>query len=67
MIFKTGINAKQKKDNNFIEKVTKLYCESCDKKKEYNKAIQQLACLEIKGEKLIPVKLSKPLCSYKKR
>ena len=61
------INAKQKKDNDFIEKVTKLYTDFCEKKKEYEKAIQQLACLEIKEEKFIPVKLLKPLCSYKKR
>ena len=39
----------------------------CEKKKEYEKAIQQLACLEIKEEKFIPVQLLKPLCSYKKR
>ena len=62
------INVKQKKDNNFIEKVTKLYCEYCDnKKKEYEKAIRQLTCLKIEEEKLIPVKLLKPLYSYKKR
>ena len=60
-----AINAKQKKDNDFIEKVAKLNTDFCEKKKEYKKAIQQLACLEIKEEKLIPVKLLKPLCSYK--
>ena len=61
-----AINAKQKKDNDFIEKVAKLYTDFCEKKKEYDQAIQQLACLEIKEEKFIPVKLLKPLCSYKK-
>ena len=40
--------------------------EFCNKKKKYEKAIQQLAYLEIKEEEFIPVKLLKPLCSYKK-
>ena len=79
MFFKTGkcyldkhvlsmaINAKQKKDNDFIEKVAKLYTDFCEKKKEYEKATKQLAYLEIKDEKFIPVKMLKSLCSYKKR
>ena len=49
IIFKTGkcypdkdmltmvINAKHGKDNNFIEKVTKLYCEYCEKKRNTKK------------------------------
>ena len=52
VIFKTGkcyldkdvlsmvIHAKQKKDNDLIEKVTKLYTDFCEKKNEYDKAIQ---------------------------
>ena len=57
----------KKKDNDFIEKVAKFYMDFCEKKKDYENAIQQLACLEIKEEKFIPVKMLKPLCSYKKR
>ena len=60
------IIAKQKKENDFIEKVTKLYMKFCDKKKEYGKVFQQLVSLEIKEDKFVPVKLLKPLCSYKK-
>ena len=35
-----AIIAKQKKDNDFIAKVAKLYTDSCEKKNEYEKAIQ---------------------------
>ena len=61
-----AINAKQKKDDNFIENVTKLHCEYCEKKYIYEKAMQQLTPLKIEEEKLIPLKLLKPLCSSKK-
>ena len=79
IIFKTGkcmldkdvltmaINAKQKKDNNFIEKVTKLYCEYCEKKIEYEKSVQEITQLKIEDAKLIPLKFLKPVCAYKKR
>ena len=62
-----AINAKQKKDNNFIEKVTKLDCEYCEKKIEYEKSVQEITQLKIEDAKLIPLKFLKPICAYKKR
>ena len=46
-----AINAKQKKDNEFIEKITKLYSEFCDKKKEYEKALAQMESFKKQGRK----------------
>ena len=62
-----AINAKQKRDNEFIEKINNVYSEFCDNKNEYEKAFTQMESLKSKEEKDIPVKLLKSLCSYKKR
>ena len=66
-VLSMAINAKQKKDNEFVEKISKLYNEFIDKKNDYNKAIQQIESLTSRDENDIPIKLLKPVCSYKKR